>query len=253
MAFDYVDLETAKRTQSLRMAVVRNVPSPWGESAKGILHVKAVNWHAVSHVPGNPELSDWTGRDKAPVLVTKDGVRKSGWAEILLYAEAVAPTPSLIPADPQERMVMFGLAHELMGEGGLCWCRRLQFVHRGMQLDGKPRRQAEYIGPKYGYDQDSTASVTARVMSLLGMFASILEARAGTTYFLGSSLTAVDIYSAATMAMFVPLPEDVCAMDPTVRTGFEFVDPETQRALPIQLLKHRDMMYEHHLELPLKL
>ncbi len=253
MAFEYVDLETAKRIDGLRMSVVRGVPSPWGESAKGILHVKGLDWLAVSHVPGNPELNAWTKRDNAPVLITTDGARKSGWAEILLYTEAVTPTPSLVPTDPRDRMMMFGLAHELMGEGGLCWCRRLQYVQRGMQLDGKPRRQAEYIGPKYGYDAKCAESATERVVNLLDMFASLLEAQGRSAYLFGSTLTAVDIYSAATMAMFMPLPEDVCAMDPVVRAGFEALDAETQKALPPQLLKHRDMMYEHHLDLPLKL
>lgn len=253
MAFDYVKLETAKCSDGLRMTVVRKVPSPWGESAKGILHVKALDWLAVSHVPENPELRAWADRDNAPVLVTRAGARKSGWAEILLYAENLEPATPLIPSDPRDRMMMFGLAHELMGEGGLCWCRRLQFVQRGMQLEGKPRRQAEYIGPKYGYDAKCAASATERVVDLLDMFASILEARGASSYFFGSTLTAVDIYSAAAMAMFVPLPEDVCAMDPAVRAGFEFLDPETQTALPLQLLRHRDMMFERHLDLPLKL
>jgi hypothetical protein len=29
------------------MVVVGNVPSPWGEAAKGILHIKGIEWAAV--------------------------------------------------------------------------------------------------------------------------------------------------------------------------------------------------------------
>ena len=63
----------------------------------------------------------------------------------------------------------------------------------------------------------------------------------------------MDIYSAAFMAMFRPLPPDVCAMDETMRRAMETLDAETAAALDPILLEHRDMMYGKHLELPLSL
>jgi len=43
MTFQYIGVEEARKRSGLRMVVVGNVPSPWGEAAKGILHIKALN------------------------------------------------------------------------------------------------------------------------------------------------------------------------------------------------------------------
>ena len=42
-------------------------------------------------------------------------------------------------------------------------------------------------------------------------------------------------------------------MHPGLRAAFEWLDPETARALDPVLLEHRDMMYARHLQLPLSL
>ena len=47
MTFDYVSVEEAIERRGLRMVVVGGVPSPWGEAAKGILHIKGIDWVAV--------------------------------------------------------------------------------------------------------------------------------------------------------------------------------------------------------------
>ena len=47
MAFAYVSVEEAIKRRGLRMVVVGDVPSPWGEAAKGILHIKRIDWVAV--------------------------------------------------------------------------------------------------------------------------------------------------------------------------------------------------------------
>ena len=47
MPFEYVSVEQAIARSGLRMVVVGGVPSPWGEAAKGILHIKRIEWAAV--------------------------------------------------------------------------------------------------------------------------------------------------------------------------------------------------------------
>src|SRR5258706_13761211 len=47
MTFGYVSVEDAIKRGGLRMVVVGGVPSPWGEAAKGILHIKGIEWVAV--------------------------------------------------------------------------------------------------------------------------------------------------------------------------------------------------------------
>ena len=47
MPFKYVSVEEAMTRGGLRMVVVGGIPSPWGEAAKGILHIKGIEWVAV--------------------------------------------------------------------------------------------------------------------------------------------------------------------------------------------------------------
>ncbi len=42
-----MSVEDAIKRGGLRMVVVGDVPSPWGEAAKGILHIKGIDWVAV--------------------------------------------------------------------------------------------------------------------------------------------------------------------------------------------------------------
>jgi glutathione S-transferase len=256
MGFRYVSVEQAIPATGLRMVVVGGVPSPWGEAAKGILHVKRIEWSAVRLAYDSEALKDWAGQPNGPVAVYNDERPRHGWAEILLLAERLAPQPSLLPADAAERALAFGLGHELMGEGGLAWSRRLQLIHAGLNGgEGFEGRAARYLSKKYGYSPQAGAAAGARVAQLLAMLAARLKAQqaAGSAYYLGSELTAVDIYSAAVVAMFAPLPQTQCAMDPSTRKAFEAVDAATAAALDGALIAHRDRLYASHLELPLSL
>ena len=121
MAFQYIDVEEATKRHGLRMVVVGNVPSPWGEAAKGIVHIKGVEWAAVRLVYDSEPLREWAGQRSGPVAIYDNEPPRSGWAEILLLAERLAHKPSLLPTDPAERALVFGISHEICGEAGLGW------------------------------------------------------------------------------------------------------------------------------------
>ena len=110
-------------------------------------------------------------------------------------------------------------------------------------------------GLQYGFARKEGERYGPRVTGLLEMLAMRLQTQqeAGSPYYVGTSLTAVDIYSAAFMALFSTLPQDQCEIDPANRTAFETLDEPTRKALNPILLKHRDMMYVPHLQLPLVL
>jgi len=254
MTFEYVSVEEAIKRRGIRMVVVGDVPSPWGEAAKGILHIKGIEWVAVRLVYDSEPLKEWAGQRNGPVLVYEDERPRSGWAEILLLAERLAPAPSLLPADPAERALVFGLAHEICGEAGLGWSRRLQLVHAGLHnAGGFPERVSKYLGRKYGYSPAAGAAAGARVAELVGMLVARLKAqhRAGSRYYVGNALTAVDVYSATVAALFDPLPAEQCRMEASTRAVFTMRDAHTDAALDPILFAHRDMMYAKHLELPL--
>src|SRR5690349_20147879 len=256
MAFQYLSVEEARSRNGLRMVVVGNVPSPWGEAAKGILHIKRIEWAAVRLIYDSESLKEWAKQRSGPVAIYEDERPRAGWAEILLLAERLAPTPSLLPADPAERALVFGLGHEICGEAGLGWSRRLQLIHAGLQnAGGFPERVAKYLGKKYGYTSETGVGSTARVVALLGMMVARLRAQRekGSRYYVGNTLTAVDVYAATFMALFRPLPHEQCAMAAITRAAFETLDAQTEAALDPILFAHRDMMYAEHLELPLSL
>ena len=256
MAFRYISVDEARSRAGLRMVVVGNVPSPWGEAAKGILHIKGIEWAAVRLVYDSEPLREWAGQRSGPVAIYDDERPRDGWAEILLLAERLAPRPALLPADPADRALVFGLGHELCGEAGLGWSRRLQLIHAGLRnAGGFPDAVARYLGRKYGYTPQTGAASTARVADLLGMLATRLRAQheRGSRYYVGNSLTAVDVYGATFMALFRPLPPEQCEMSAGTRAAFETRDAGTDAALDPVLLEHRDMMYSEHLELPLSL
>src|ERR1051325_2308442 len=97
MAFQYLSVDEAMARRGLRMVVVGQVPSPWGEAAKGIFHVKRIDFAAVRLVNDNDALKSWARQLSGPVAILDDEPPRSGWAEILMLAEHLAPTPALLP------------------------------------------------------------------------------------------------------------------------------------------------------------
>jgi glutathione S-transferase len=254
---EYVDFEDAQKRDGLRMVVVTGVPSPWGEAAKGILHVKQIPWVAVRLDQASSDMVAWTGSRSGPVAMYNDEAARSGWCDILLLAERLAPKVPLLPVDPDARALAIGLSHEICGEMGFGWCRRLQGVHDGMSGGdaGFPEGVAQYLGAKYGYRAEEAETYQARSVALLEMLGRRLRSQrdAGSRFYLGSGLSAVDLYSAAFMALIQPLPPEQCPMPDVMRSAFEVNDPATQQALDPILIEHRDFIYGEFLELPLSL
>ena len=254
MTFEYLPVSEAIARRGLRMVVVSKVPSPWGEAAKGIFHIKRIDWAAVRLVYDDDALKEWAGQRSGPVAMYDDEPPRSGWQEILELAERLAPNPPLLPLEEAARAKVLALAEKFCGKGGLGWTRRLQLVHAGLQRSGGfVERVAGYLGKKYGYDPAAAAEDGAHVRALLGGFAAELRAQPGKPYYLGESLSAVDVYSATFMALFQPLPEGQCAMDPGTRAALAWLDDQTRAALDPILFVHRDMMYARHLDSPLSL
>ena len=258
---EFFDVAEARKRSGLRMSVVACLPSPWSQAAKGIVHVKALPCAGVRFQPGGPdsmELADWTGEPSAPIAMYEDEKPRSGWVDILLLEERLKPEPALIPVDPEQRALLIGLSHEICGEMGLGWCRRIAGIHDAYDTEGKrgfPLPVAKYLAPKYGYRPENGAEARRRVVDVLGLLNGRLKAQrdADSGYYLGRTLSALDIYSATFMALFAPLEASLCPMPESLRKGFEAMDDDTRKALDPILLEHRDRIYREHLELPVVL
>ena len=254
---DYVEVADAIDRRGMRLALSAGVPGPWGESAKSIFHVKGIEYAKVRQLGGmeNDELERWTGRQNAPVAVYDDETPRDGWAEILYLAERIAPTPRLVPEDLDDRLLMFGLSREICGEEGFGWMRRLMLL-RPMFGEGVPeaaRAPAERLGGRYGYSDGAADAAGRRVAEILARLSAQLLAQreAGSLYFIGDALTALDIYWACFAALYEPLSADLCPMPEPLRGAYLLADPDVRKAGDAILLEHRDFIYRTHLTLPM--
>jgi glutathione S-transferase len=256
---EWIDVAEARRRKGLRLVLVRGVPSPWGEAAKAILQVKRLPFVRVAQQAGgaNPELLDWTGQTSAPALAWDDEPPRTGWAEILLLAERLAPEPRLVPEAPAERARLFGLANELAGELGFGWCRRNDGIHQSAQkLPAGPLRESALgFGRRYGYRAEEAELYRRRVREVLGLFGETLRAQRarGSRFLLGDALSALDLYWATFAALLAPLPQELCPMDPGMRAFYGLRDPAQRAPGDELLLEHRDAIYRDFLELPVDL
>jgi len=254
-----VDLAAAREARGLRLIVIRQVPSPWTEAAKGILRVKGVPFTAVAFKPRDAELAAWAGARNAPVALYDDEGPRTGWAEILALAERLdgGRTP-LVPADADLRVRMHGLGHEVLGEGGLAWSARLALGHASLASNGArgfPARLTAYLAPKYGYTPEGGEAAGRRIAEIVGLFDRLLAAAGdgdGAAYLLGGGLTALDIYLAVALTPIVGVSPEECPLSPELQPAFAGL-PEIAALVPPRLRKHRAMMYERHLGLPIAL
>ena len=115
------------------------------------------------------ELVEWTAQSSAPVMVWNDERPRALWNDQLYLAERLQPEPSLIPAAPEDRVRMFGLANELMGEGGLLFHKRHfmagPFVD-SLPEDSPARTLMSFLGQKYGYNEQALVRATGRIVGV---------------------------------------------------------------------------------------
>jgi glutathione S-transferase len=256
MKRESVSIQKARELPGLRVILLKGLPSPWSQAARGILHIKQIDYVLVHPTKEDaPDaLQEWTGQASYPAAMYEEEKPRTGWAEILFLAERLAPRPALIPADPAERALFLGLCYEIAGEMGIGWCRRLQMMQRGMSID-PPDPIAQYLATKYGYTPESAAAALGRVVDVLTVLSNRLhkQREAGNRYLMGPSLTAVDVYWATFCNLISPLPPDLLPVPERMRPMFTATDKEILSILDDGLLEHRDFIYREHLELPVPL
>ncbi len=268
---NYIPIREARAMSGLRVVLgAFTIPGPWHEAVKGICYVKGLDYTPVSSsnegasdlqigMDGSQsELIEWTAQSSAPVMIWNDERPRSQWNDQLHLAERLQPTPSLIPEDSADRIRMFGLANEIMGEGGLLFYKRHFIV--SVSLESLPEAAPERafftaLGDKYGYSEAAIAHATQRIVEILQtMDAQLSQQRAqGSRYLIGERLSALDIYWAAGCGFFDPMPEDRCPMGTDFRQPHFYgsVNKEIDTALTSELRAHRDFIYEEHLQLPI--
>lgn len=266
---NYVTIEEARKMSGLRIVLgAYPIPGPWRESCKGVFHVKGLSYVPVKSANAGAsdlaigmqgtqsQLEEWSGQGSAPVVAWNDERPRSSWIDQLYLAERLQPEPSLIPAGAEDRIRMFGMAHELLGEHGLVWEKRLLMVDGPLQslpANDPQRGFFEFLGNKYGYSPAAAARAKEKIAGVVRSFAAQLERQhaMGRRYLVGDCLSAVDIYWAASCGILDPMPPERCPMADAFRGGpYGTDDPLILEALTPALRAHRDFVYETHLELP---
>lgn len=251
---EYVSVGAAREATGLRMICIPGVPTPWTEAAKGIFHIQDLDCAYAARREDEPQtaIADWAGDSSVPVVAYDNECLRTGWAEILLLAERLAPQPALIPEDPGQRAVFFGLCHEICGEMGFGWCYRLLMIQAslGHSEDGAfPSEVGAYLAGKYGFEPGAVARARQRVEGVLEM----LSARiAGRRYFF-DDLTAADVYWATFANLMIPLPEAELPAIAMARDAYTCRDAAALDAISEELRDHQRFVYENHLELPVPL
>ena len=124
----YRSFEEVAGHPGLRVVLVKGMPSPWGQAAKTIFEIKGLDYVVAPWLLGEPndDIVAWGGEASAPIVAWAKEKPISRWIDILHLAERLAPKLSLIPTDATQRALMIGLSHEICGEMGIGWNRRLQ-------------------------------------------------------------------------------------------------------------------------------
>jgi len=253
---EYIDLKQAIAASGLRLVLVRGFPSPWGQAAKAMMEFKGLEYLAAPQqaMADNPELVAWAGVNSAPVVAWNDEPPINRWNDILILLERLAPEIPLVPADPAARVQVFGLSHEICGEIGFGWNRRLDMVRPAMLADEVNPGSASFAH-KYGYNDTDGALATPRTVALLEHLTGLLKAQEarGSAYFVGDAVTAVDFYWAAFSNLAVIQPPEECPLDPSIRPMFENTPPAVVAAVDPILLAHRDRIMRAHFKIPMEL
>ena len=248
---DYISVSQAREASGLRVVLSAGVPGPWGESIKGMLTFKQLDYLPVAQQGGgdNPELLDWTGQTSAPVLVSEDLPPVCHWLDQLMLLERLQPEPALLPADCAQRSSAIGLSALMAGVEGFGWQRRLLMLEPMMQLDPVPEVSLR-LASKYGYSESAVRQAPARMLAISEFLVQSLAA-SGSDYFFGDAPCAADFYWANFAGMIKPLPPELNPMPDWFRPVYTSDRPDILACLPHELEAHRDMMYECHIPTPL--
>ena len=257
----YLSVSEARDLKGLRLVLSAGLPGPWGEAAKGVLHVRNIPFVPVAQLPlqANDELIEWTGIRNAPIAVYNDELPISGWLDILFLAERIGSGPSLLPDDYSERALALGLTSEIGSPGGLGWNRRYQ-IFADMPEENTSGAYGKVEAPvrremtrDYRVSKEAITAAPARIVQILdGLTAQLRrQKQAGSDYLVGQRLSVADIYWAAFSNAVAPLPRELNPMSEKIRQLYSDVGPVVANSVSDELMVHRQMIFERHLVLPL--
>jgi glutathione S-transferase len=164
----YIDIQEAIGAKGLRLILVQGMPSPWGVAAKAMMEHKGLDYIVAPQVPGgeNAEILAWSGTNSGPVVAWDGDLPINRWDDILLLLERLNPDKPLVPEAADQRAQVFGLSHEICGELGLGWTRRLDMFRPAMEMAETPEAM-ENMSKKWRYNAHDVALANQRTVATL--------------------------------------------------------------------------------------
>ena len=255
---DYVSVETAKAASGLRLVLTGGLPAPWSEAAKGVFWARKVDYVPILQEGGGPNeaIVAWTGHRNAPTALYNDEPARVSALDMINLAERLGTGPSLVPQAIDERVLMFGLLNEIAGENGLAWNARILMFSTMIDNLGEQAMAGNPMLRDYHYSQQDVAAVPGKVIATIQALSGQLHEQhtAGSRYFIGETLSALDIYWACFSQMLDVLPLEVNPMPDFMRQVWGQVPKALQKSgyeIDGILLKHRDFIFPNHLRWPL--
>ncbi len=247
----YTSIDDAVNASGLRLVIVKDMPSAWGVAAKAMIDYKGLDYLLAHQIPmsENPELLAWSGTNSGPVAAWNNESPINRWDDILFLIERLAPQKPLLPKAAAARIQVLGISHEICGELGFGWNRRLDMMR---PPEGQPPSD---FGKKYSYNDTDAALANKRVITLIKELATILKVQAqqDSKFLVGNSITAADFYWAAFSNFIVLQSQDECPVNPQARPMFENTPAEITAAIDPILIEHRDRIMRTYCKLPLEL
>jgi glutathione S-transferase len=252
---EYVKPEEARKMSGVRVALTVGAFGPWGQAVKKMLEYKKIPYVPVAQHAGgeNEELVKWTGTRNAPTIIHDDHPPLTRWLDQIAFVENIRPSPPLLPKDAASRIIAQGIIHELAGEWGFGWCRRLMLfddmVQAQKKTGDKPGGGVQTMMNQYGFSDQTAANAPERIVDILNTLAQRLkDQRAkGSRFLVGNDLTAADIYWASFSSMLQPLENDMCPMSDEMRKSRTPTHPMIIAAKDPILLEHRNEIFAKYL------
>jgi glutathione S-transferase len=257
---EYVDIDHARTAPGVRIVVSPLVPSPWSEAAKAVFRIANVPVLAVRKTRDRgADVTAWTGVDNVPAVLHGVEPVRTSWAAIVALAARLGEPNAILPADVAARADVMGALDSIAGEDGLGWNARLAMIDASVTSNGErgfPKGVGEYLAKRYGHAHAAMPAVRTLVAAQLASLGDRLAVQCarGHEYLAGPRVGALDVYAATFLTPLIPITVEACPqLAPPLRAAFGVAAEMFGDLLPNELVAHRALVFERHLELPITL
>ena len=248
MTVSFITLdEAAAMKEGVRITFIPGIQALYAEALKNICFVKEIPIIRALHpLMGVDEktgedrqkrLYELTSQSSLPTMFVNDERPRNVWIEQLALAERIgsANSPTLIPADFEQRVEVFGLCSVVLGEDGLVWNMRIM-------NDGP-------LGRKYGYTDEASLTAPAKIAEVTGLIDRRLEKQAehGSRYLVGETLTAADIYWATMSMSITAVPPEIMPVTEQNQGMLKFFAANSKIPIIAEVLSHRIEAHQRHI------